>query len=136
MQIGQPFLFMLIYNIYRRNKRIPVLSMKRVICYFSVYGIVLASKRILLNTYRKYSMSRNIPVRGMLVQLSKLPVHWVDVHVVVLLKVLGKQLNRVITSMKTPLALKDFLHLRKTEDHTLIKKNTFHVISSFPKYTM
>lgn len=57
----------------------------------------------------------------MLVQLSKLPVHWVDVHVVVLLKVLSEQLNRVITSMKMPLALKDFLHLQKTGHHTLIK---------------
>lgn len=52
------------------------------------------------------------PVGGVLVQLSELPVHWVDVHVVVLLKVLRKQLDRVIASMKTPLALKDFLHLQ------------------------
>lgn len=50
------------------------------------------------------------PVRGVLVQLSKLPVHWVNIHVVVLLEVLCEQLNRVITSMKTPLILKDFLH--------------------------
>lgn len=33
------------------------------------------------------------PVRWMLVQLGKLPVNWVDVHVVVLLKVLRQQLN-------------------------------------------
>lgn len=52
-----------------------------------------------------------MPVRGVLVQLSKLPVHWVYVHVVVLLKVLCQQLNRVITGMQTSLALKDFLYL-------------------------
>lgn len=48
----------------------------------------------------------------MLVQLGKLPMYWVDVHVVVLLKVLRQQLNRVIPGMQPPLALKDFLHLR------------------------
>lgn len=33
------------------------------------------------------------PVRWMLVQLGELPVNWVDVHVVVLLKVLRQQLD-------------------------------------------
>lgn len=55
-----------------------------------------------------------MPVRGVLVQLSELPVHWVYVHVVVLLKVLCQQLDRVITSMQASLALKDFLHLLNT----------------------
>lgn len=55
-----------------------------------------------------------MPVRRVLVQLSKLPVHRVYVHVVVLLKVLRQQLDRVITSMQTSLALKDFLHLYNT----------------------
>lgn len=56
----------------------------------------------------------------MLVQLGELPVHWVDVHVVVLLKVLRQQLNRVITSMQTSLALKDFLHLRNKRSYCLL----------------
>lgn len=47
----------------------------------------------------------------MLVQLGELPMYWVDVHVVVLFKVLRQQLNRVIPGMESPLALKDFLHL-------------------------
>lgn len=51
----------------------------------------------------------------MLVQLSKLPVHRVDVHVVVLLKVLSEELSGVVASMKTPLTLKNFLHLQNTE---------------------
>lgn len=55
----------------------------------------------------------NVPVSRMLVQLSKLPVNRIDVHVVVLFKVLHKELNRVIPSMKTPLVFKDFLHLQK-----------------------
>lgn len=45
--------------------------------------------------------------------------YWVDVHVIVLLKVLCEKLNRVIACMKAPLTLKDFLHLKNTGDHTL-----------------
>lgn len=58
---------------------------------------------------------RGAPVRWMLVQLGELPVYWVDVHVVVLLKVLRQQLNRVIPGMQTSLTLKDFLHLRREQ---------------------
>lgn len=54
----------------------------------------------------------------MLVQLGELPVYWVDVHVVVLLKVLRQQLDRVIPGMQSPLALKDFLHLRERREQT------------------
>lgn len=56
----------------------------------------------------------------MLVQLGELPVYWVDVHVVVLLKVLRQQLNRVIPGMQPPLALKDFLHLRDRGEQTFL----------------
>lgn len=62
----------------------------------------------------------HIPVDGVLVELAKLPVDGEDVHVVVLLKVLHEQLNRVITSMKTPLTLKDFLHLQNTKHIGLV----------------
>lgn len=55
-----------------------------------------------------------MPVRGVLVQLSKLPVHWIDVHVVVLLKVLSQQLHGVVAGVQTSLALEDFLHLQRT----------------------
>lgn len=60
------------------------------------------------------------PVRWMLVQLGELPVYWVDVHVVVLLKVLRQQLNRVITSVQTSLTLKDFLHLQNRAEATFL----------------
>lgn len=68
-----------------------------------------------------------MPVRGVLVQLSKLPVHWVNVHVVVLLKVLSQQLHRVIPSMQTSLTLENFLHL---EEHNNASFNYMHF--SFP----
>lgn len=57
-----------------------------------------------------------MPVRGVLIQLGELPVHRVDVHVVVLLKVLSQQLHRVVAGVQAPLALEDFLHLQK--EHT------------------
>lgn len=47
----------------------------------------------------------------MLVHLSKLPVHGIDVHVVVLLEVLGQQLNGVVAGMEAPLTLVDLSHL-------------------------
>lgn len=56
----------------------------------------------------------------MLVQLGELPVYWVDVHVVVLLKVLRQQFHRVVTGVQTSLALKDFLHLRSREEGTFL----------------
>lgn len=62
------------------------------------------------------------PVRWMLVQLGELPVDRVDVHVVVLLKVLRQQLHRVVTSMQTSLALKDFLHLQNRAEGTFINR--------------
>lgn len=52
-----------------------------------------------------------LPVNGMLVQLAKLPVHGEDVHVVVLLKVPGQQLHRVVSSLQALLILVDLLHL-------------------------
>lgn len=56
----------------------------------------------------------------MLVQLGELPMYWVDVHVVVLLKVLRQQLSRVIPGMQSPLALKDFLHLRDRGEQNVL----------------
>lgn len=46
-----------------------------------------------------------------MVELAELPVHREDVHVVVLLKVQGQQIQRVITSLQTLLVLEDLLHL-------------------------
>lgn len=83
-----------------------------------------------MNGFYDEKQEQNVPVRGVLIQLSKLPVHRVDVHVVVLLKVLREQLNRVITSMKTPLTLKDFLHLQNTR-LTLIKLLTTYILCKF-----
>lgn len=51
----------------------------------------------------------------MLVELAELPVDGEDVHVVVLLEVVGQQVQRVIASLQPLLILKDLLHLR---DHT------------------
>lgn len=68
-----------------------------------------------------------VPIRWVLVQLSKLPVHWVDVHVVVLFKVLCKELDRVVTCMEASLTLEDFLHLENTKDHALAGFYPFNI---------
>ena len=49
----------------------------------------------------------------MLVELSELPVHWEDVHVVVLLKVMGQKVHGVVSSLQPLLVFIDFLHLDK-----------------------
>lgn len=67
---------------------------------------------------------RDAPVGWMLVQLSELPVHRVDVHVVVLLKVLGQQLHGVVTSVQASLALEDLLHLHDQSGANLLTR--FH----------
>lgn len=47
----------------------------------------------------------------MLVQLTKLPVDGEDVHVVVLLEVMGQQVQGVLASLQPLLILMDLLHL-------------------------
>lgn len=55
----------------------------------------------------------------MLVKLAELPVDGEDVHVVVLLEVVGEQVQGVITGLKPLLVLVDLLHLkRRTEEFT------------------
>lgn len=51
-----------------------------------------------------------ISVDGVLVKLAELPVDGEDVHVVVLLEVVGKQVQGVITGLKPLLVLVDLLH--------------------------
>lgn len=71
----------------------------------------------------------NIPVRGVLVELSELPVHREDVHVVVLLKVQGQQIQSVVTSLQTLLILKDLLHLET--NHTFLKTYSISVVNCY-----
>lgn len=60
-----------------------------------------------------------IPVDGVLVKLAELPVDGEDVHVVVLLEVVGEQVQGVLTGLKPLLVLVDLLHLkRRTEEFT------------------
>lgn len=54
---------------------------------------------------------RYIPINGMLVKLTKLPMHREDVHVVVLFKVTCQQLHSVVTSFQAFFILMDLLHL-------------------------
>lgn len=49
----------------------------------------------------------------MLVQLAELPVDGEDVHVVVLLKVVGQQVQGVIAGLQPLLVLVDLLHLKQ-----------------------
>lgn len=53
-----------------------------------------------------------LPVRGVLVQFIKLPVHRVHIHMVVLLKVPQEKLNGVVSSQEPLLIQVNFLHLR------------------------
>lgn len=54
-----------------------------------------------------------VPVLRVLVQLPELPVDGEDVHVVVLLEVVGQQVQRVIASLQPLLVLVDLLDLRE-----------------------
>ena len=56
-----------------------------------------------------------VPVDRVLVHLGELPVHGVNVQVVVLLKVLGEQVQGVIARMEPTLVLMDLLHLRSSQ---------------------
>ena len=58
-------------------------------------------------------LDRHVPINRMLVELSELPVHWEDVHVVVLLEVMGQKVHGVVSSLQPLLVFKDFLHLDK-----------------------
>lgn len=61
----------------------------------------------------------SVPVDGVLVELAELPVDREDVHVVVLLEVVGEQVQGVIAGLKPLLILIDFLHLKgRTEEFT------------------
>lgn len=64
----------------------------------------------------------------MLVQLTELPVDGEDVHVVVLLEVVGQQVQRVISSLQALLVLEDLLHLDQDMEqmliHTMVRKWT------------
>lgn len=62
----------------------------------------------------------------MLVELAELPVDRENVHVVVLLKVEGQQVQRVVTSLQTLLILKDLLHLKSK--HTLLKLHSISLV--------
>lgn len=53
-----------------------------------------------------------VPIDGVLVQLSELPVDGEDVHVVVLLEVAGQQVQRVLAGPQPLLVLVDLLHLK------------------------
>lgn len=53
-----------------------------------------------------------VPVGGVLVELAELPVDREDVHVVVLLEVVGQQVQGVIAGLQPLLVLVDLLHLR------------------------
>lgn len=53
-----------------------------------------------------------VPVGGVLVELAELPVDGEDVHVVVLLEVVGQQVQGVIAGLQPLLVLVDLLHLR------------------------
>lgn len=52
----------------------------------------------------------------MLVELAELPVNGEDVHVVVLLEVVGQQVQGVISSLEPLLVLVDLLHLKDQTD--------------------
>ena len=65
---------------------------------------------------------RLVPVDGVLVQLAELPVHGEDVHVVVLLEVVGQQVQRVFAGLQPLLVLVDFLHLKHFQQ--IIVRNT------------
>lgn len=69
-----------------------------------------------------------IPVDWVLVELTELPVDGEDVHVVVLLEVVGQQVQRVLASLQPLLVLVDFLHLK-------VQTDGVHVIKTlaFPK---
>lgn len=53
-----------------------------------------------------------VPVGGVLVELAELPVDGEDVHVVVLLEVVGQQVQGVFAGLQPLLVLVDLLHLR------------------------
>lgn len=53
-----------------------------------------------------------VPVTGVLIELTELPVDGEDVHVVVLLEVMSQQVQRVITGLQPLLVLEDLLHLK------------------------
>lgn len=56
----------------------------------------------------------------MLVQLTELPVDGEDVHVVVLLEVMGQQVQGVLTGLQTLLVLVDLLHLDQDTEQMVI----------------
>lgn len=56
-------------------------------------------------------LSVTVPVCRVLVYLSKLPVHRIDVHIVVFLKVPYQHFNGVVISMEQSLTLIDLLNL-------------------------
>lgn len=51
----------------------------------------------------------------MLIKLMKLPMHRIHIHVVIFLKVVQEQLNRVVTSHEVLVILVDFFDLNTTE---------------------
>ena len=55
-------------------------------------------------------------IDGVLVELAELPVDREDVHVVVLLEVVGQQVQRVLTRLQPLLILVDLLHLKDCID--------------------
>lgn len=56
-----------------------------------------------------------LPVNRVLVKLVKLPVHRIHIHVVIFLKVVQEQLNRVVTSHKALVVLVDLFDLNSTQ---------------------
>lgn len=76
----------------------------------------------------------------MLVQLTELPVDGEDVHVVVLLEVMGQQVKGVLAGLQTLLILVDLLHLEEHMEqmfiHQMARRRNFFpgVYSSCPKH--
>lgn len=58
----------------------------------------------------------NIPINRVLVKLAKLPVNGEDVHVVVLFKVQGQEVQRMFTSLQPLLILVNLLHLQSQHE--------------------
>lgn len=56
-----------------------------------------------------------LPVNRVLVKLVKLPVHRIHIHVVIFLKVVQEQLDRVVTSQKAFVVLVDLFDLNSTQ---------------------
>lgn len=57
----------------------------------------------------------------MLVQLTELPVDGEDVHVVVLLEVMGQQVQGVLAGLQPLLVLVDLLHLEQDREQMFIQ---------------